>query len=42
MTSNSLPFELSEDSITNWLQSLSHLNSVNSASQLNNVGRIQL
>ena len=37
MTSNNLPFELSEDSITNWLQSLSHLGSVNSASQLNNV-----
>lgn len=30
-----LPFELSTDSVTNWLQSLSQLNSVNSANQLN-------
>lgn len=35
MTINKLPFELSEDSTVNWLQSLSLLSSVNAADQLN-------
>jgi len=33
----SLPFELSTDSVSDWLQSLSQLNSVNSANQLNKI-----
>ena len=35
MTTRKLPFELTEDSTTEWLQSLSPQNSVNSANQLN-------
>ena len=37
MTIRKLPFELAEDSTTEWLQSLSQQNSVSSANQLNKV-----
>ncbi len=37
MTTTKLPFELSEESTTSWLQSLSQLSSVNSANQINKV-----
>jgi len=40
MTTNNLPFELSPDAISLWLQSLSEKNSANSAVELNNVTKI--